>query len=81
MLLLNDVQKLSSTVTEEDLRRAGIARGRIIFDPPKVIELTKGLTINVEAEIVDLYSRVKKIYALVGKGVCSSCVTKHFQVI
>ncbi|EED77110.1 predicted protein [Postia placenta Mad-698-R] len=51
-----------STVTPEDLQSAGIVRKRLIFRPEKVTELAKGLSPD---EIVDLHSRIKKIYARV----------------
>ncbi|GLB44047.1 hypothetical protein LshimejAT787_1502310 [Lyophyllum shimeji] len=54
-----------STVASEDLKNAGVKRKRLIFEPAKVNELTSGLTMNAEAEIADLHSRIKKIYARV----------------
>ncbi|KAF8961191.1 hypothetical protein BDZ97DRAFT_1921569 [Flammula alnicola] len=54
-----------STVASEDLKKAGVMRKRLIFEHAKVTELAKGLTTNAEAEIADLYSRIKKIYARV----------------
>ncbi|KAG5641158.1 hypothetical protein DXG03_005874 [Asterophora parasitica] len=54
-----------STVRTEDLNGAGVVRKRLIFNPGKVIELAKALTTNAEAEISDLHSRLKKIYASV----------------
>jgi hypothetical protein len=54
-----------STVAAEDLKKAGVTRKRLIFEPAKVTELTKGLTASAEAEIVDVHSRIKKIYARV----------------
>ncbi|KAG6853041.1 hypothetical protein C0991_007297 [Blastosporella zonata] len=44
-------------------RRLGVERRRLIFEPAKVAELTNGLTTDAEAEIADLRSRIKKIYA------------------
>ncbi|KAF9811062.1 hypothetical protein IEO21_06691 [Rhodonia placenta] len=54
-----------STVTSEDLQSAGVVRKRLIFKPEKVTELAKGLSPAAEDEIVDLHSRIKKIYARV----------------
>lgn len=54
-----------STVTSEDLQSAGIVRKRPIFKPEKVTELAKGLSPAAEDELVDLHSRIKKIYACV----------------
>ncbi|KAF5367351.1 hypothetical protein D9615_010293 [Tricholomella constricta] len=55
----------SSTVTSEDLKKAGVTRKRLVFEPAKVDELTKALTTNAKAEITDLHLRIKKIYARV----------------
>ena len=55
-----------STVAAEDLKKAGVTRKRLIFEPAKITEL---VTTNVEAEIADLHSRVKKIYARVSMDV------------
>ncbi|KAL4251082.1 hypothetical protein ABKN59_005641 [Abortiporus biennis] len=53
-----------STVKPEDLKRGGVVRKRLVFDPKKVTELAKAVTeAAVEAEIADLHSRIKKIYA------------------
>ncbi|KAF8479244.1 hypothetical protein DFH94DRAFT_47310 [Russula ochroleuca] len=52
-----------STVCAEDLKKAGVTSGRLVFEPAKLSELTEGLTANTEAEIADLHSRIKKIYA------------------
>ncbi|KAM6488959.1 hypothetical protein JOM56_015595 [Amanita muscaria] len=52
-------------VTAEDLKRAGVTNKWLLFDSAKATELTEGLTMNAEAEIVDLHSRIKKIYACV----------------
>jgi hypothetical protein len=46
-----------------DLKKAGVNRKRLVFEPAKVAELTSGLTTNTEAELADLHSRIKKIYA------------------
>ncbi|PPQ66531.1 hypothetical protein CVT26_009504 [Gymnopilus dilepis] len=54
-----------ATVTSEDLKKAGVKRKRLIFEPTKVTELTNGLTTNAETEIVDLHFKIKKIYARV----------------
>jgi hypothetical protein len=48
---------------------------RLVFEPAKVTELTKGLTANAEAEIVDLHSRIKKIYARVNMDVRLASIT------
>ncbi|KDR68489.1 hypothetical protein GALMADRAFT_104694 [Galerina marginata CBS 339.88] len=54
-----------STVRSEDIKRAGVVRKRLVFEPAKVTELAKALPTNVEAEILDLHCRIKKIYARV----------------
>jgi len=54
-----------STVTLDDLKKAGIKRKRLSFEPKRVAELMRELTKNAEAELSDLYSRIKKIYARV----------------
>lgn len=60
----------------DDLRRAGVKRKRLTFDTAKVTALTEGLTANVEAEIADLHSRIKKIYARVNMDdVCLASIT------
>ena len=61
--------------SSEDLKKAGVARKRLAFEPAKVTELTKGLTTNAEAEIVDLHSRIKKIYARVNMDVRLASIT------
>jgi hypothetical protein len=49
---------------------------RLVFEPAKVTELTKGLTsTNAEAEVVDLHSRIKKIYAHVNMDVRLALIT------
>jgi hypothetical protein len=58
-----------STVASGDLKKAGVNRNRLVFEPAKVAELTTGLTTNTEAEIADLHSRIKKIYARVNMDV------------
>jgi hypothetical protein len=58
-----------STVAAEDLKKAGVTRKRLVFKPEKVTELAKVLTKNAGAEIVDLHSRIKKIYARVNMDV------------
>jgi len=66
VLLLIVVQRVTfSTVAAEDLKKAGVTRKHLAFEPAKVTKLTKGLTKNAEAEIVDLHCRIKKIYARV----------------
>ncbi|KIK02961.1 hypothetical protein K443DRAFT_121674 [Laccaria amethystina LaAM-08-1] len=63
--ILQDAKKprvTFSTVASEDLKKAGVKRKRLIFEPAKVTELTNGLTTNGEAEIADLHSQIKKIY-------------------
>ncbi|KIJ42161.1 hypothetical protein M422DRAFT_60388 [Sphaerobolus stellatus SS14] len=73
VLLLIMLQRVTfSTVTSEDLKKAGVTRKPLYFDPAKVIQLAEGLTMNAEAEIVDLYSRIKKIYARVNMDVSGS---------
>jgi hypothetical protein len=64
-----------STVCAEDLKKAGVTSGRLVFEPAKLSELTEGLTANTEAEIADLHSRIKKIYAHVNMDVCLSLCT------
>ncbi|KAF8461185.1 hypothetical protein DFH94DRAFT_640978 [Russula ochroleuca] len=51
---------------------AGVTSGRLVFEPAKLSELTEGLTANTEAEIADLHSRIKKIYAHVNMDVSGS---------
>jgi len=59
-----------STVKLEDLKRGGVIRKRLIFNPKKVTKLAKAPTMpTVEAEIIDLHSRIKKIYAHVNMDV------------
>ena len=50
-------------------------RKRLIFKPAKVAELTMGLTTKAEAEIVDLHSRIKKIYERVNMDVSFALIT------
>jgi hypothetical protein len=66
------------TVTLEDLKKAGITRKRLVFEPTKVTELTKGLTTEAKVEIVDLHSRIKKIYARVNMDVRHSLLVYAF---
>ena len=62
------LQKLTfSTVTIEELKKAGIKRKRLSFELKKIAELI--VTKSAEAEISDLYSRIKKIYARVNMDV------------
>lgn len=64
-----------STVRTEDLKRAGVVRKRLVFEPVKVTDLAKALTTNVEAKISDLHSQIKKIYARVNMDVCLPLIT------
>ncbi len=64
-----------STVSEQNPKTAGVQRKRLVFKPEKISKLTEGLIPTVEAEIVDLHSRIKKIYARVNMYVCLSLVT------
>ncbi|KIL57920.1 hypothetical protein M378DRAFT_171229 [Amanita muscaria Koide BX008] len=69
--IIMDAKKPSvsfSMVTAEDLKKVGVTRKRLSFEPAKVTELTEDLTTNAEAEIVDLHSRINKIYAHVNMG-------------
>jgi hypothetical protein len=67
-----------STVASEDLKKAGVNRKRLVFEPAKVAELTSGLTTNTEAEIADLHPRIKKIYARVNMDVHLILITFTF---
>jgi hypothetical protein len=67
-----------STVVSDDLKKAGVKRTRLVFEPAKVAELTTGLTTNTEAEIADLHSRIKKIYARVNMDVHLISITFPF---
>ncbi|KAG9309681.1 hypothetical protein JVU11DRAFT_10353 [Chiua virens] len=64
-----------SAIKHEDLKNAGIERKRLYFERVKLAELTKDLTTNAaaHAEIVDLHSRIKKIYCTREHG-CSRMV-------
>ncbi|KAF8141943.1 hypothetical protein EV363DRAFT_1392347 [Boletus edulis] len=46
-------------------RKAGVMRKRLMFDDAKITDLTNGLITDAKAEITDLHSRMKKIYARV----------------
>ena len=67
-----------STVTLEDLKKAGIKRKCLCFEPQKVAALVRELTMNAEIEIADLYSRIKKIYAHVNMDVRLRLITFAF---
>ncbi|KAF9479882.1 hypothetical protein BDN70DRAFT_857796 [Pholiota conissans] len=54
-----------STVRLEDLEKAGVVRKYLFIQSTKVAELAKSLTANAEAVVLDLYSRIKKIYSYV----------------
>ena len=58
-----------SAVTTEDLEKIGVKKKPFDFDPEKLAELIKGITTNAEAEIADLQSQIKKIYASVDMDV------------
>jgi phosphotransacetylase len=58
-----------SDVTEEDLQKAGIIRKTLCFKPAKVAELAKGLTTNMEAEIINLHSQISRVCAYVDMSV------------
>lgn len=53
-----------SAVTEEDLKKAGVARGFLLRVPEKVNELERRFGTNPGEvdEMADLYSRVQNIY-------------------
>lgn len=65
-----------STVTSEDLKKAGVKNKLLVFDSSKIAELRKGLATNAEAEIADLHSRIKKINARVNMDVCTSYINQ-----
>ena len=48
---------------------AGVKRKRLVFVPAKLTDLTKGLTPEAEAQIADLHTRIKDIYACVNMDV------------
>lgn len=54
-----------STVKSEDLSNVGVVRKLLFFDSFQVAELAKALPANLEAEVTDLHSRIKKIYGSV----------------
>ncbi|KAG6374753.1 hypothetical protein JVT61DRAFT_4129 [Boletus reticuloceps] len=54
-----------STITSDDLKKAGVMRKRLMFDDAKITGLTNGLTTDAKADIADLHSRIKNIYARV----------------
>ena len=47
----------------------GVKRKRLVFVPAKLTDLTKGLTPEAEAQIADLHTRIKDIYACVNMDV------------
>ncbi|KAH9176693.1 hypothetical protein EDB89DRAFT_1939413 [Lactarius sanguifluus] len=66
--ILRDVKKLKvsfSSITLNDLKKVGIKREPLIFADEKIAKLVNGLTVDTEAHIADLYSRIKDIYACV----------------
>jgi hypothetical protein len=60
-----------STVTREDLKKAGVMRKRLVFDAAKVnaLIMTRGLTPHAATETVLLHARLKNIYAHVNMDV------------
>ena len=58
-----------SPVSSEDLKKAGVKRKRLVFVPAKIIDLTKELILEAEAQIADLLTRIKEIYACVNMDV------------
>lgn len=66
--ILRNVKKLKvsfSTITLNDLKNVGVKREPLIISDDKIAKLVNGLTVDTEAHIADLYSRVKEIYACV----------------
>ncbi|KAH9176696.1 hypothetical protein EDB89DRAFT_1939432 [Lactarius sanguifluus] len=72
--ILKDVKKPVSflTVSSKHLKKVGVKRKPLIFADEKITELTNGLTMDAEAQIADLHSRLKEIYACVNMGYESS---------
>jgi len=67
-----------STVSSEDLKRAGIKRKRLVFVAAKITNLTKGLITNAETQNADLHSGIEDIYACVNMDVRLALITFAF---
>ncbi|KAF5378493.1 hypothetical protein D9615_007114 [Tricholomella constricta] len=64
-ILEGNIDLTFSEVSEQDLKAAGVIWKPLTINYAKLSELTEALKTNAEAEtiVLDLYSRVKKIYA------------------
>jgi hypothetical protein len=67
-----------STVSFADLKKAGVLRGRLIFAPAKITNLTDKVTTDTKAQIADLHCRIKDIYACVNMDVRVNLITFVF---
>ncbi|KAH9083809.1 hypothetical protein EDB83DRAFT_2309719 [Lactarius deliciosus] len=66
--ILKDVKKPKVsflTISSKHLKKVGVKRKLLIFADEKITELMNGLTMDAEAQIADLHSRIKEIYACV----------------
>ncbi|KAF8555271.1 hypothetical protein OG21DRAFT_1411149, partial [Imleria badia] len=70
--ILKDARKPRVSVSADNLKKAGIMRKQLVFQPQKVTELTKGLSMSAESKIVDLHAQIKKIYAYVNMDIAST---------
>ncbi|KAH9083798.1 hypothetical protein EDB83DRAFT_2512105 [Lactarius deliciosus] len=54
-----------STVSLEDLEKAGVQGKWLVFKAAKITNLMNRLTMDTDSQIVDLHARIKEIYACV----------------
>ncbi|KAH9045061.1 hypothetical protein EDB84DRAFT_1587092 [Lactarius hengduanensis] len=62
---LEHVHKVEDILRDVKKLKVGVKREPLIFADDKIAKLVNGLTVDAEAHIADLYSRVKEIYACV----------------
>jgi hypothetical protein len=63
------LQRTFSTVSEDDLERAGVKMTFLNFKHAEVTNLTKRLSTDAKAQIADLHTKIKEIYACVNMDV------------
>ncbi|KAG6843940.1 hypothetical protein H0H87_011525 [Tephrocybe sp. NHM501043] len=67
-----------STVVLEALKKAGVPKKHLVFNPSKLTDLANQFAKNIETQMADLYySRIKKIYSYVNMDVAETVSTEQ----
>ena len=75
LMILQTVSLSESTISFDDLTKVSIQEKRLVLANAKLSDLTKGLTTDAEAHIVDLDSTIAGIYEGVNADVRLALIT------